>query len=264
MGTRLRLSNGRRLVDDVIAMANQTPLAALSTTFDLQKLARLRRMAQPRISWNVLFMKAYAQVCADNPQLRQTYVTMPWPHLYEHHQNVCMMTMAREHAGEERLLFARFNEPDRRPLPELETQYAKYRKDPVDSIKQFRHQIMFARCPAAVRRFAWWSLFNLWPQKRASHMGTFGISFSGHRGTQGAMHLGPNTTTIGVDPLPRNGQSFFLYTFDHRVIDGSPATEFMQQTMRKLNTTISQELAAMAGVDAESLKPADDDKTIAA
>ena len=221
-------------------------------------------MTRPRISWNVLFMKAYAQVCADNPQLRQNYVTVPWPHLYEHHQSVCMMTMAREYGGEERLFFARFNEPDRRPLAELETQYVGYRKDPVETVKQFRHQIIFARCPAMLRRFAWWSLFNLWPKKRSSHMGTFGISFSGHRGTQGAMHLGPNTTTIGVDPLPRDGQSFFLYTFDHRVIDGSPATEFMQQTLHKLTTTISEELATMAGVDVETLEPVASGETIAA
>ena len=260
MGKRIALTNGRRLVDDVIRMANKTPLASVSGDWELKEVAKLRRMAKPKISWNVLVMKAYAAVAEKNPMLRRGYVSFPWGHLYEHHQSVAMMTMSRQHNGEERLLFARFNEPNNHTLVDLQAQYDYFRKAPIEEIKQFKHQIAFAKCPTLLRRFAWWTLYNVWPIKRAFHMGTFGISISGHRGHYGSLHLSPSTTTIGVDPMPKKGISHVLYTFDHRVVDGSPATEFILKTRHILNTAIRQELAKMAGVHPATLQPLTDKK----
>ena len=143
-------------------------MAALSGDFDLGLVAKFRRYTRPKISWNVIYMKAYAKVCAENPVLRRSYAGFPFGHLYEHEENVCMMTLSREHKGEERLFFARFNTPDNYSLVELQKQYDHYRKAPIEEIKQFRHQIRFARAPGLVRRVAWWTLFNVWPRKRAS------------------------------------------------------------------------------------------------
>jgi len=86
-------------------------------------------------------------------------------------------------------------------------------------------------------------------------MGTFGMSISGHRGAYGSKHLGPNTATIGVDPMPKDGISRYLFTFDHRVIDGAPASEIVLLTRQILNTAIRQELAKMAGVHPATLQP---------
>ncbi len=249
MGQRIKLTNGRRLVDDVIHMANKMPMAGLSGDFDSGLVAKFRRYTTPKIAWNVLYMKAYACVCRNNSALRRSYVGFPWGHLYEHHENVCMMTMAREYQGEERLFFARFNAPDNASLVTLQEQYDHYRKAPVEEIKQFRHQIQFAKAPALVRKFAWWTLYNVWPQKRASHMGTFGMSISGYKGSYGAQHLGPNTTIVGVDPFPRKGVSRIVLTFDHRVIDGTPATKALQNLNHMLTTTVKVELAKLAGFD---------------
>jgi len=255
MGRRLTFSNGRRLVDDVIRVSNQMPMAAFSSDWDVAQVAKLRRLAKPKISWNVLMMKAHAIVCQKNPMLRRTYVKFPFAHLYEHQQSVCMMTIGRKHDGEERLFFARFNEPDNYTLIELQQLYDKYRKAPIEEIKQFRHQITFAKFPSPVRRFAWWALFNLWPQKRASHMGTFGMSISGHRGALGSQHLGSNTTILGVDPNPRKGVAKMLLTFDHQILDGAPATEIFLLGQRMLATAVAKELADMAGVDQDTLEP---------
>ena len=255
MGRRLSFSNGRRLVDDVIRISTKMPMAAFSSEWDVERVAKLRRMAKPKISWNVLMMKAHAIVCRENEMLRRSYVRFPYPHLYEHHQNVCMMTIGREHQGEERLFFARFNEPDNYTLVELQELYDKYRKAPVEEIKQFRHQITFAKFPSLVRRFGWWALFNLWPQKRASHMGTFGMSISGHRGAMGSQHLGFNTTILGVDPNPRKGVAKMLLTFDHQILDGAPATEIFAQGQRMLATAVAKELGNMAGVNHKTLEP---------
>ena len=74
------------------------------------------------------------------------------------------------------------------------------------------------------------------------------MSISGYKGSYGAKHLGPNTTTLGVDPLPRKGVSRLVLTFDHRVIDGAPATKVLQELERMVKTAIKVELAEMIGV----------------
>ncbi len=258
MAKRIALSNGRRLVDDVIRQANKTPLAGLSGDFHFPEVAKYRRIAKPKISWNVLFMKAYAQTCRKTPELRQGYASFPWPHLYEHDNPVCMMTIAREYQGEERLFFARFNSPDRYTLPQLQAQYDRYRKAPIESIRQFRHQILFAKTPSMVRRFVWWMLFNVCPENRAKQMGTFGMSISGLNGAYAGFHLGPNTTTLGVDPRPRKGTSRLLLTFDHRVLDGAPATRIFNHLASMMNRSIHRELAALAGFDYSTGLPLDE------
>jgi hypothetical protein len=249
MGKRIKMSNGRRLVGDVIEMANKMPLAAFSGDFDTGIVHSFRRQTRPKVSWNVLYMKAYAAVCKNNPELRRSYVSFPWGHFYEHGPVVCLMTIAREYQGEERLFFARFNRPDEKSLADLQERYDYYRQAPIEEVKQFRHQIMFARMPKPVRRLGWWVMNGLWPQKRASHMGTFGISFSGYKGVYGTQHLGTNSTILGVDPLPRKGVSRLLLTFDHRVMDGTPVTRFMQELQHLMTTSIRVELAEMIGVD---------------
>lgn len=252
MGKRVKLSNGRRLVNDVIEMSIQMPLATVAGTYEAPLTAKFRRRTRPKIGWNILYMKAYASVCQKNPTLRQSYVRFPWGHLYQHDYNVCLMTVAREYQGEERLFFARFNRPDDESLEDLQLLYDHYRQSPIEEIKQFRHQIKFAKLPRLVRRFGWWALFNIWPQKRASHMGTFGMTLSGYRGAYGSGMLGPNTTTLGVDPLPRKGTSKILLSFDHRVIDGTPACKTLQQLNHILNTAIREELADMIRVHPET------------
>ena len=78
------------------------------------------------------------------------------------------------------------------------------------------------------------------------------MTISGYRGAYGAQMLGPNTTTLGVDPLPRKGASKTLLSFDHRVIDGSPACKFLAQINHILNTAIREELADIIRVHPET------------
>ena len=163
-----------------------------------------------------------------------------------------MMTINREYQGEERLFFARFGNPQNENLTDLQARYDYLRREPVENIQQFRHQINFAKAPSLVRRFAWWVMLNLWPEKRASHIGTFGMSISGYKGTYGSRHLGPLTTILGVDPTPRKGVSRLLLTFDHRVLDGAPATDVLAKVHRMLTTAIREELAEIVGVNPET------------
>ncbi len=249
MGSRIKFSNGRRLVDDVIRIAKTFPSAGLYGDFDAGPVTQLRRLTRPKISWNVLYMKAYGIVAARTPELRQCYVGFPRAHLYQHDQVVCMLTIIREFEGENRLFFARFNNPQDENLDELQARYDYLRKAPIEEIKQFRHQIQFAKAPRLLRSLAWWIMFNLWPAKRASHIGTCGMSLSGFKGVYGNQHLGPLTTILGTDALPHKGISRLMLTFDHRVLDGTPAASILQEVHQVLLVEIKQELAELVQFD---------------
>ncbi len=193
-------------------------------------------------------MKAYAIVCLQHPELKRLYVTLPWPHFYEHRESVCMMAVTRLYQGEERLFFAHFNKPENYSLEQLQAQYDRFRREPIDEITQFRHQVAFARLPSIVRRLGWWTL-AAWPKKRAMHMGTYGMSLSCYRGAYGTQLVGPNTTMLGVDPMPKKGMSRILFTFDHRVLDGKPATDVLESYCFHLKRTITSEVKGMLVAD---------------
>jgi hypothetical protein len=255
MGKRIKFSNGRRLVDDVIGIAKTFPSAGLSGNFDAGVVTKMRRLTRPKISWNVLYMKAYGSVAADTPEMRQCYVGFPRAHLYQHDHVVCMLTLVREFEGEDRLFFARFNNPQCEKLEELQARYDYLRRAPIEEIKQFQHQIRFAKTPRILRKLAWWVMFNLWPAKRASHVGTCGMSLSGFKGVYGNQLLGPLTTILGTDPLPHKGISRLMLTFDHRVLDGTPAASIFRKIHGVLMTDIKDELAELVQFDSDAADP---------
>jgi hypothetical protein len=242
------MSNGRTLVNDIIGLATGIPFASVVRDVDLSELATLRRYTRPKVTWNVLMMRAYAIVCSQHPELNRIYVSLPWPHFYEHKESVCMMAVTRHHQGEERLFFARFNKPEIFSLSQLQVQYERFRREPIEDITQFRHQARFASMPGFVRRLGWWTL-AAWPKKRAMHMGTFGMSLSCLRGAYGTQLVGPNTTMLGVDPMPKKGISRILFTFDHRVLDGKPATDMLESLYFHLTRTITSEVKDMLRAD---------------
>ena len=77
-------------------------------------------------------------------------------------------------------------------------------------------------------------------------MGTFGMTLSGYGDIRGTGNvLGPATSTLAIDLLPRKGISFFGYTFDHRVLDGKPAIDMIEQLRKALLGPIADELRAI-------------------
>ena len=242
-----KLSPGRVLVSDVTTIANRIPFIPLVRDFDLPELDRLRRQVHPRISWTAMMIKAYAMVARQRPELRQIYMSRPYAHIYEHPHSVAQLTITRKVDGESQLFFARFREPDTSSLIELQRQYEFIRRAPIAEIKQFRHQIRFAKLPSFLRIPVWRLLTGWLGSMRAVNIGTFGMSLSrGMYDTKGVFHLGPTTTVIGYELLPKRGKSRITMTFDHRVLDGAPATDILEEVCRTLRSDIATELESLA------------------
>ena len=255
-GRRLKLSNGRRLVCDVVRLAQKIPAYGLIRDIDISAIDELRRRISPRLSWTVIMMKAYARVATYTPQLRQHYVSFPWGHIYQHHCSIATMVINREHEGEERLFFARFHAPETFSLTELQERYDHFRTAPIAQVKQFQHQISFARAPALLRRIGWWIMINAWPIKGPKHLGTFGVAVSKFRDIHGTQHLSPAPSTIGVDLVSRGGISHTVGTFDHRIFDAWLAGKVLVDLSRELNGPIRDELQQMADGQAAAREPA--------
>ena len=243
---RLPLTNDRRLVCDLVAIAQKTPFAPISRTIDVSALQALRKKIRPRLPWQVILMRAYGMVSQQFPVLRQIYVPLPYPHIYQHHESVCLLTVGREYQGVNRLFFARFNQPENHSLASLLEQLEIYRRRPVEEIQQLRHQVRFAKFPWWIRQMGWKLMTHWMPKGRAKLMGTFGMSLSGFRDTKGLYHLGPCTTILGYDQFCPRGNAHITLTFDHRILDGKPAVDVMEALRVTLHGPILDELQRMA------------------
>jgi hypothetical protein len=242
---RRPLPSDRAIVADLLWAAAGIPFIPLSKTLHLPELSALRERAQPRIAWAVILMKAYSAVALRRPPLRQVYMRFPWPHLYEHSDNIALLTISREYQGSHRLFFARFASPESKPLVLLQRDFEAYRRDPIGSIRQFKHQASFARWPWFIRRAVWLATLSLSGRKRVTNFGTFGVSLSRLRAADLAFHLAPASTLLGVDPAPAPQGLRLTLTFDHRLIDGWPAAGVLEELEAQLRGPITDEIRSL-------------------
>src|SRR4051812_43746581 len=163
---RLRLTSNRSLVLDVVALCDRSAYFPLERSFDLSQIAALRTAASRRISWAAIFLKAYAIVSAVTPQLRQAYIRWPWPHLCEYPNSVGMLAVNRQIDGEDRLCWARFTNPEKTALDELQQSLDGYQAKPVE--EAFKWQLQLSRLPAMLRRVIWRANLNFSGRKRAN------------------------------------------------------------------------------------------------
>jgi hypothetical protein len=234
------LTCNRALVLDLLALSARHAYFPVEQTFELSELAALRAAAPRRISWTVLFMKAYALVAAEIPQLRQAYCRWPWPRLCECGENVAMLAINRLHDGEERLCWGRFMSPERQSLIELQHALEAYQREPVEKI--FRRQVRLSRCPSGVRRLALWLNLNFARKRRAKRLGTFSISTLAGQQTLNRFHPTLLTTSLSFGPLDEQGRALVTLVCDHRVLDGALAARALVNLQTVLRGAIVDEL----------------------
>ena len=151
------ISCNRALVLDGLHFARAVTLFPVERSFDLADVARLRERQAARVSWVVLFLKAFAIVARQHPPLRRAYLRWPWPHYLESPHSVAMLAINRHHDGEERLCWGRFEEPADQSLTALQQRLDHYTHDPVEQV--FKRQVLLSRLPTWLRRWLlWWTL----------------------------------------------------------------------------------------------------------
>jgi hypothetical protein len=213
----------------------------------LAPLVRARESVPRRIGWCTLFTKAYAIVAQVRPELRRTYLGLPWPHLYEHPGNIASVAVSRWVGAEEALFFVHLREPQEQPLAQLDDHLKRYKSAPLEEIAVFRRVLDTGWVPGPLRRLLWWWGLNGNGLRKARHLGTFGVSSVAAEGASSLHLLTPITTALNYGVVEENGSVDVRLTFDHRVVDGLPVARALVHLEEVLNTRIVQELNGLAG-----------------
>ncbi|RIK75720.1 MAG: hypothetical protein DCC68_20755 [Planctomycetota bacterium] len=243
-GRTLALSLPRRLVCDVLHFSRNAPSVPMQRRMRLAELVAARNAWPRRLSWCAIFLKGYAQVTAERPELRRAYLRFPWPRLYEHPENVASFAVEREYEGEAGLFFARVNRPERLSLARLDALVRHYKCAPIDAIASYRRALRLTRLPRPVRRSLWWLGLELDGMFRACLFGTLAVSAAASRGAAGLHVLSPLTTTLNYSPFEPDGSIDVRITYDHRVVDGGAVADALVRLEAVLSTSILDELRA--------------------
>jgi hypothetical protein len=208
-------------------------------------LALARQNAPRRISWSLLFIKAFGLVAREFPVLRQTYLSWPWPHIYEHPFSVGMLAIQREHLGEPWLFWGRFSEPESHSLADMQDTLERYLSEPIQSL--FKRQCQLSAFPTPIRRLFWWWTLNAAGSKRPRRVGTFFLTTLAGQGAEIQHPPAFLTSNLTYGPFDDKGRSRVTIAYDHRLTDGLQIARCLRALEETLNGPIAAELKQLAG-----------------
>jgi hypothetical protein len=224
----------------------KVPSATVERHMGLAGLVAARQACAPPPTWTAIFTRAYAAVAARTPALRTSYLSFPWPRLYEHAANVATINIDRQVCGERVVLYAHVPGPEARTLRELDAIIRAHQDAPVGEIGSYRNAVRLSRVPWPFRRLVWWAGLNVSGPLRCRHFGTFGISSVGSLGA-GITHLTPLVTSqLHYGMFDADGGVEMRLSFDHRVLDGAAAAVALADMEGVLHGEITQECALEA------------------
>ncbi len=239
-GQWIGLRDARSIVLDLLWLAKDQPMFPVERQVDVSALHAARRQMSPRISWAVLFTRAYGIVSRRIPELRQCFGGWLRATAFQTDAVVIMMAVSRQVDGQERLFFGRFLDPDTKSLEALQRDLNWYTQAEVD--RAFRQQVTFARMPWLWRRPILWWRYRVALRKRAYRMGTGGVSALAREGVLNRLHPTPLTTSLNYGPVDASGLTWLTLQCDHRLIDGMLAAKALNEIAECLNNEVLAEL----------------------
>lgn len=240
---RFRLSRCRSLCIDVLHYHQRIPICPHDRRFSLASVVAARNECPVRISWAVLFLKAYSLMALKHPEFRQCLLHFPWLHGYEHARSVGMLVLEREVQGERCLFWGRFQEPEHRSLVDLQEELTRYQTEPVKQI--FKRQWQFSALPTLVRRLIWWWNLNVSGAKRAKRAGTFFLTTLAAKNTEITNPPAFHTGNLSYGPFDDRLTTRVTLSYDHRLIDGSLVADALGEMERVLCEELTQELESI-------------------
>ena len=240
-GCRFLVPVSRRLSWDLLAFHHDVPLCAHDRQMRLEHVCQRRAACAVRISWPALFIKAYAMVASEFPELRQIWYRWPWAHIYQHPTSIATLTVQREVDKEPWLFWGQIRSPEAQSLTEIQRSIDHFQNDDVNQV--FAKQWRLAHLPTILRRAIWWWNLNLETKKRATRLGTFFLSTLSGLGTE--IQLPPSIQTGCLTYGPLNEQQSLRVTlaYDHRIMDGVLVARILQRLETTLDETLANELS---------------------
>jgi hypothetical protein len=243
-GRNLALSPFRKLVIELSHHCQKVPGATVERSMNLSALAAARQTIVPKPSWTGIFLKAMSIVAAEQSDLRCTYMSFPWPHLYEHPINIANFTIERRIHGEDVVFFVQVRSPERRSLRDLDKIIRTCQEEPVESVKFFKRAIRMSKVPWIARRLTWWVSLNLFGKLRCHNFGTFSLTSVAAAGGGVLCMPALLTSSLHYGLFDELGNLPMRITFDHRAVDGCAVARALVRLEEVLHNEILQELLA--------------------
>ncbi len=225
-------------------VAMTVPLVAVERPMNIARLMQARHAMPERASWPAIFIKAYAQVADEFPDLRRAYLRFPWPHLYEYPMSVAGMTVEREYNGEPCVFFLLLKNPSALPIREIAAAIGQAQTAPVETIKTFKRVMRINRLPWIIRRPLWWFGFNI-GRLRANYFGTMGLTVISSLGAELPFFQSALTSSLNYGAIQPNGDVTTRIMIDHRVIDGLQSARVLKRLEEVLNNEMVEELRTL-------------------
>jgi hypothetical protein len=245
-GHTLPLSNFRRLVTDCMHFSRKVPAVTIERPMNLSAVDEAREACWPRPRWTAIFVKAFGLVASRRPELRRSYLSFPWPRLYEHPFSIGTCNIEREIGGEKVVIFALIPRPEETPLLEIDARVRYFQETPLDQIATVNHARLLARIPWPFRRLIWWSGLNVMGSQRCRHFGTFGTTSLAAQGAGVVQVIPLLTATFFYSLFDDDSNLIMRLAIDHRVLDGVVAARALSEMEEVLNNEILKELKALA------------------
>jgi len=233
------------MVGDFLHASRRAVLATVEREMSLASVREARDDSPSRPPWPVLFAKAVGIAAKHCPELRQSLLRWPVPHLYEHGEAVGSVAVTKELDGEEYLFGLPLRDPGRASLEQMTEGVRRAKQRPPDRTRAFRRALRYSRLPLPVRR-GLWGLLEWSGPLRVEFLGTFGISATAGWGAAGLGLVTPWTCAFCYAPFRDDGTLPVRMTIDHRVLDGSAACRILAETEAALTGPVLRELAATA------------------
>lgn len=243
-GKRISFPKNRRLVLDICHASKSVPTFPVERLFQLGDLREARDRAGARISWVAIFLRGYGLVCQSIPELRQTFVTYPWPRLYEHPHTVASISIHRKDPeGGKRLIWGRINDAENRTLVDIQQRLDHAIYGRLEEV--FKDGIRLERLPTPIRRLSWWLAMKWHGRQRAKKIGTFSISTLAGQNAINRGHPLVVTTSLAYSQCEADGSCLVTLLSDHRVLDGILAARALQLLENKLRGPVLSELLCL-------------------
>jgi hypothetical protein len=242
----IQLSVARRMVIDYMWAASGVARMAVRRGVAFGEVIDIRRRLSNPPSWTAIFVKAFAIVAAEIPELRRAYMKWPWPHLHEYGESTVFVSHECKIDGETGVLPLRFRKPDGILLRQLSDMIRHAANAPIEDSKFYRTLIALMRLPLLVRRFLLTLCLNI-PRMRRHAFGTCHISSIARWQSEFGATLTPLPYLLMTyGPADSEGKVQVELILDHRIFDGAVASRALSRLDQVLNSVILEELRELA------------------
>jgi hypothetical protein len=245
-GRAIRLSPAKRLVLDVLHFSRGIPTVPVQKRMAIAPLVQARATCGKNPRWTAIFVKAYALLAREVPELRRVYVKLPLPHIFEYRSSIASVVIEREYKGELGIFTQVILNPAARTIDDLGEMLEKGTTLPVDEISEVRRALAVAALPWPIRRLVWWLGLNI-SRYRARFFGTFGFSVYSALKVESLHPLMPVTTLLNYGVIDADGNVNVRIIYDHRVMNGATVARALNRLEEILNGAVAEEVHALTG-----------------